>query len=670
MLILENSTDGIILLDATFTIQYISISVAAILGFSPSHVLNTRMILHPEDYKILIQQLEICINMPGVPLSNLTLRFRDSNDDSVWVDLSISNFLDEPQVGSIVLTVRDVSSTKKTERQLVHANRLYAFISQINQATVRMKDQQSLFEEVCRIAVEYGKFKMAWIGVPDLKSRTLRLVASAGTTDEELELFENYRYDEGGPIEQVVEGLDYCVVDEMKKENSNAWYRIAATRKYSSAMVLAIKKAGALIATFNIYSPEAGFFNKHEVRLLIEANTDLCYALEVFEKERLRTLAEHNREKAEQELKQIIHRYELVSRATSDALWDWDVINDSFYVAEGFETLFGYKGPDIGTRQSLWTNRIHPDDREKALESLEAAVVSKDSIWKAEYRFLKQNGEYAYVRDRGFAIRNESGRAIRMVGAMRDISERIKAAAKLEELNRDLSAYTNELVSTNSGLQQFSYIISHNLRSPVANIMALTTYLRDETNTPETNQELYNALDKSVELLNGVIVDLNTILTVKNEVSDKKEQIKLSSLLFDIQLSIQNLIDQSQAKIMIDFTEADELHSLKSYLHSIFINLISNSIKYAQPGVIPLITIKSERNVRGILIRFKDNGMGIDLEKKRDQVFGLYKRFHENIKGKGMGLFMVKTQVETLGGEITVESEVNKGAEFSIILPR
>ena len=102
-------------------------------------------------------------------------------------------------------------------------------------------------------------------------------------------------------------------------------------------------------------------------------------------------------------------------------------------------------------------------------------------------------------------------------------------------------------------------------------------------------------------------------------------------------------------------------------MHSIFNNLIRNSIKYRNPDQQPLITIKSTKENGKIILTFKDNGLGIDLNKHGTKVFGLYKRFHTHLKGKGIGLFMVKAQVEALGGQITIASEINKGTEFTII---
>jgi signal transduction histidine kinase len=104
-------------------------------------------------------------------------------------------------------------------------------------------------------------------------------------------------------------------------------------------------------------------------------------------------------------------------------------------------------------------------------------------------------------------------------------------------------------------------------------------------------------------------------------------------------------------------------------MYSIFHNLITNSIKYRQPGIAPIIEITSTVHQGKIDLVFKDNGLGIDLKRKGTEVFGLYKRFHHHVEGKGMGLFMVKTHVETIGGTISIESEINKGTTFTISFP-
>jgi PAS domain S-box-containing protein len=241
----------------------------------------------------------------------------------------------------------------------------------------------------------------------------------------------------------------------------------------------------------------------------------------------------------------------------------------------------------------------------------------------------------------------------------RDITER-----KLSELER--IKITNDLSQRNKDLEEFAYIVSHNLRAPVANILGAANRLSDPGLSTEKKDLLRNGLNESVTMLDGVVKDLNHILQVKREINEIKEKVCFSELVDNIKISIKNLIDRDNVEIKYDFSEIDEFLTLKSYMYSIFYNLISNSIKYRQQQVPGIIEIKSHRVNDAMELIFTDNGMGIDLQKKGGQVFGLYKRFHTNIEGKGIGLFMVKTQVETLGGKISIRSEVNKGTEFKI----
>jgi signal transduction histidine kinase len=173
-------------------------------------------------------------------------------------------------------------------------------------------------------------------------------------------------------------------------------------------------------------------------------------------------------------------------------------------------------------------------------------------------------------------------------------------------------------------------------------------------------------LNKSVNGLDDIIKDLNQILQTKKEINEAKVLLHLSDIISTIQSNISHLILKENVTIIVDFSEKDEIFTIKSYMDSIFYNLISNSIKYKHPERTPVIEIKSRLKDKGFEILYKDNGLGIDLEKQGNQVFGLYKRFHFHTEGKGMGLYMVKTQIETLGGKVSIKSEVNHGTEFII----
>jgi signal transduction histidine kinase len=142
-----------------------------------------------------------------------------------------------------------------------------------------------------------------------------------------------------------------------------------------------------------------------------------------------------------------------------------------------------------------------------------------------------------------------------------------------------------------------------------------------------------------------------------------------SDLIEDIKIQIGEHVDMSHVKIVTDFNALGEMVAIKSYMYSIFYNLISNAIKFNKPGENPVIEIKSGRTPDKIILTFKDNGMGINVEENKNKVFELYRRFHTHIEGKGVGLFMSKVQVEALGGTINIKSKVNEGAIFTIELP-
>lgn len=241
--------------------------------------------------------------------------------------------------------------------------------------------------------------------------------------------------------------------------------------------------------------------------------------------------------------------------------------------------------------------------------------------------------------------------------AAKDITER-----KNMELER--IKITNDLIQRNKDLEQFTYIISHNLRAPVANILGLSVLMKNKDTDEQTKKACFEGLEKSVKRLDDVVVDLNSILQVRRNISEKKEITKFSNTVNDIIDSIKTLIEKEKVVINSDFSNIDEMFTIKSYLYSIFYNLISNSIKYRKVNEAPVINISSIKKDKEIILVFKDNGMGIDLGVNKDNVFGLYKRFHTGIEGKGMGLYMVKTQVETLGGKVDIKSEVNKGTEI------
>ena len=245
-------------------------------------------------------------------------------------------------------------------------------------------------------------------------------------------------------------------------------------------------------------------------------------------------------------------------------------------------------------------------------------------------------------------------------------------AEKIADLERkaselDRNKMSADLIQRNKDLEQFAYIVSHNLRAPLANILGISSIL-DHAIQESDKLEAIAGITLSARKLDEVVIDLNNILQAKREMSENTEMIYFQDLVDNIQSSIYHLVQKNAATIVTDFSDVEGIQTIKSFLYSIFYNLISNSLKYRQRTIVPVIKISSSTSNGKTLLTFSDNGLGIDLTIHGDKIFGLYKRFHLETEGKGMGLFMVKTHVESLGGSIMVRSELGKGAEFTITL--
>ncbi len=238
---------------------------------------------------------------------------------------------------------------------------------------------------------------------------------------------------------------------------------------------------------------------------------------------------------------------------------------------------------------------------------------------------------------------------------------------ELLEKNNQLAQTNEELIQHNNDLQQFSYTVSHNLRGPVASLLGLML-LTDKSTLTKENLTLHDHLQKSVHTLDTTIKDLSNIIDIRNTISKIKQRISLTHEVEHIKLLLQSTITESNVDIRLMLSQND-LYSVKPMVNSILYNLISNAVKYRSDERKPIVIVKSTRTHAGVSISIQDNGIGIDLEKYKSKLFGLYKRFHTHIDGKGLGLFLVKLQTESLGGKIEVESLPGIGTTISVLIP-
>ncbi|MDP1800485.1 MAG: PAS domain S-box protein [Bacteroidota bacterium] len=299
------------------------------------------------------------------------------------------------------------------------------------------------------------------------------------------------------------------------------------------------------------------------------------------------------------------------------------------------------------------------DNRKLEVRTMIDSVITLKNKISYETKYVDNHKKEQWLFVSITPILNDDKELFGLSVAARNITNR-----KIFELER--AKITTELTQRNKDLEQFTYIVSHNLRSPVASILGLANVLTSQGMTEEVRNECIKGFVTSVKNLDNTIIDLNYILQARKEISEKKELVEFSTIVRSIKESIGNLITKEEVKIDVDFSSINEMYTLKSYIYSIFYNLISNSIKYRKLTETPIIKITSKQVDGKLIIVFSDNCIGIDMEEHGDKVFGLYKRFHLNVEGKGMGLYMVKTQVETLGGKVSLTSKVNVGTEITL----
>lgn len=265
---------------------------------------------------------------------------------------------------------------------------------------------------------------------------------------------------------------------------------------------------------------------------------------------------------------------------------------------------------------------------------------------------------------------DEGGECVRMIGSVHDITNQKNQESEIRKSHQDKERVIKDLLHRNKDLEQFNYIVSHNLRAPLANIIGLTGLFESLEPDPDLYKQIISGIARSGRAMDDVIKDLNYILQQKELNTEIKQQISIQELIESIRASIGDIISREKAEISLICNNIDTIYSTPSYLYSIFYNLIINSIKYRKAQLSPLMHIECHNLGDNIEIVFADNGKGMDMKRNGADLFGLYKRFDTTVKGKGLGLYLVKMQVESLGGKITAQGEVDKGMQFTILLPK
>lgn len=334
-----------------------------------------------------------------------------------------------------------------------------------------------------------------------------------------------------------------------------------------------------------------------------------------------------------------------------------NVIPNIIFVNSAFTDMTGYPADEVIGKSPEILFGKKSDILE--FEKLRTAVQEYKECF-VETISYKKSGEEFWINFSMIPVTDKEGEHSHWISIQRDVTVEKEREKEREQLIR-------ELTQNNKDLKQFSYITSHNLRAPLSNLTGLLNLIEDIPIEDSELKEIINGFSKSTHLLNETINDLVKVIIIKDNPSVQKEKLFIKDVFENVFNQLSFLISSNKPILKIDLEVETIFDINKSYLESIFLNLLTNAIKYREPSRQLRITIATKVEDNNLFMTFKDNGIGIDLERNNDKIFGLYQRFHNYPESKGLGLYLVKSQVESMGGTISVDSNVGKGTTFTIV---
>ena len=370
------------------------------------------------------------------------------------------------------------------------------------------------------------------------------------------------------------------------------------------------------------------------------------------------------RKEAELIAKRSEERLELALQAARLGIWDSNLQTGYVYRNAIWSEMLGYKVNEIEPNYEGWRKLIHPEDYERIDESIKMHHDGKTVYDNYEHRLITAKGEWKWILSLSKIVsRDHTGKPTRLIGIHIDIDELKRKELQLRQI-------TEELMYTNRELEKFAYITSHNLRAPVVNIVSLLNMIDKSSFTDSNSAAVIEKIDLSVQRLESTLDDLIDVVSAKKITLSEKASINISECTRAVLSNLETQLIKVDADVNVNIEKADRIFYIKSVLESIIQNLITNAIKYRSLDRRLKIEINTTEDDDFVYLSVRDNGIGFDSNKYGEKIFKLYERIHHNVEGKGLGLYLIKTQIEALNGRIDVTSKPDEGALFIVSIKK
>ena len=583
---------------------------------------------------------------------NMSVEVLESGEEKYWLSVTT-----------------DITDLKEASARIVKLNRVYAVLSDINQAIVRIRNPHELFERTCQIALEKGHFALTWIGMLDEKNNHLIPVAMAGKSKGYLETINLLLHDSP---------CAYCPIDKAIHEGG---YHSCNITSFDSGLQLCQKSAleiglrsiisfgltvsGKIKGVINFYAEEYDFFNEDEIQLLEELAMDLSFSMEFNEKEEQRKRAG----KALYESEKRLHL--LIDGVTDHAIYPLDASGHITMWNKGAERLHGYRSDEvIGKHYSMFFTTV---DKKEGKAQLWLEAAAKNNSIQVEGESIRKDGSVINVNTVITALRNDDESLYGFSNITHDITSRKQTEDKIKSMNAVLEERvkerTAELDSINKELESFAYSISHDLKAPLRAISSFAQILQEDhiRNLNSEGQDLIATIISSVKRMDQLIRDILSL----SRFGRKEITYQLIEMKELVHVVYHELTDENQQrKISFLVQDMPGAYCDSVLINQVWINLISNAIKYSSKKKNPAIEIFGKKEGNMIVYTIRDNGAGFNPNYK-DKLFILFQRLHNSreFEGTGAGLAIVKRIVQRFGGDVYAEGNPGKGASFSFSLP-
>lgn len=607
------------------------------LGYSFEEMRNMsfRDITYKDDLEDNLKQLERLKNGEITEL-NMEKRYVHKNGNLIWVNITYSPLWKKGQKpSSHISIVEDITSKKEAEDAIRKSEIRFKSLFEDSPIALWEEDFSYLkkyLDELGLIGKSQKEITSFFDAHPEIVKKCISLVKIINVNNECLTLhYPKTKEDLMQPLENII--------------NNDAMDSF-------QAQLLAITQGQTRLTIDSKVKKADGEYRDISLRWSIMPGYE-----ETLERVIISTEDITARKISEEIVIQSQKKIESLINTIDGIVWECDYDTYVFtYINKKAEEITGYTVEEWFSDSQFWAKTIHPDDREWAINYC-AMQSEKSQQYDLEYRMIAKDGSILWIRDIVNVIR-ENGKPVSLKGIMLDIT-------KSKEAEKDLNNSFELVTEQNKRLLNFSYIVSHNLRSHTSNIQSISTLI-ETSESEEERFELIKMLQNVSNTLNETMLNLNEVVNIQTNINLIIENLNIKDNIDRILNILSEQIVFKKAIVQNNVAPEIFVKYNPAYLESILLNFISNAIRYSHPLRQPTIALNSYTENEKIVLEISDNGIGIDLKKYGDKLFGMYKTFHGNPDSKGIGLFITKNQIDAMGGYVTVQSEPNVGTTFKI----